>query len=157
MPFRIWMPSCAAGPLNTAAWPSLILSAVTPVSAFANTGAQAIAMLRRMRLIVISPSNCYRQKLFVAHQRADIELAPAPAVLVFVFGAQPRRALAARLARAQLGGIAQPERAVHEQRRRAAEALAEEHQARLVSRAGDTGAEELGEVHHAIEVAAHVR
>ena len=30
MPLRIWMPSCAAGPENTAAWPIRILSGVTP-------------------------------------------------------------------------------------------------------------------------------
>src|SRR5688572_11788788 len=136
MPFRIWMPSCAAGPLNTAAWPSLILSAVTPVCASTTNGLQAsvpAAVMRKIRLMLLSPSNRYRQKLFVAHERAHVELAPAAAVLVLVLGAQPRRALARRLARAQLGGIAQAERAIHQQRGCAAEALAEEHEARLVS------------------------
>src|SRR5919106_4565509 len=128
MPLRIWMPSWAAGPLNTAAWPRRILSAVTPGSAAARPGRSE--RTRRMCFMGF-PSKCDRQELRIADEPLDVELAPARARVVFVLRAQPRRALSRRLARAQVRGVAQAERALDEERGGAAKALAEDDEARL--------------------------
>jgi hypothetical protein len=86
------------------------------------------------------------KKCGIAHQRADIELAPASADIVLVLGTQPGGGSSDRLARAQLRRVAQPEGAVDEQRSSAAEALAEKHEARLLAAARRASTEERGEI-----------
>src|SRR5687767_6427039 len=155
MPLRIWMPSCAAGPLNTAAWPRTMRSRVTPFSASAKRGNKAAAVAR-MSAVRIFTSVSNAKKFGMAYQLRYIQLLPLAAGIVVVFRAQPPLAARRRLARAQLRGIAQPERAIDEQRRGAAKALAEDYKARLLACGGGPDAEESGEIDHAVQVAAHV-
>src|SRR5882672_2000601 len=133
MPLRIWMPSCAAGPLKTAAWPTRMLLAVTPVCAPAS-GASPSARVKVNRVRVIGsspPSVSDHQEALVAHQRRDVELLPCRARLVDVLRPQPRRRAGRgllALARLHLGRVAQAERAADEQRGRHAEAVRDEKQ-----------------------------
>src|SRR5688572_22951054 len=112
MPLRIWMPSCAAGPEKTAAWPSRTRSFVTPCASAAWDSAAAKTNARF--LIMLVSSDAHREELGVLHQLRQVQLLPLPAVPVGVLRAGP----GARLARGglQLRRIAQPERAVHQQR-----------------------------------------
>src|SRR4051812_19236521 len=169
MPLRICRPSCAAGPENTAAWPSRILSLVTPTSAAAPSWGSTIAspVSRRrasfavMNLLPFLSSRTYCKKILMLHELREVELLPAPPVLVRMFGLQPRLGARRRSAggrrRLELRRVAQAERAVDEQRAAHAEALADQQQARLVAHADRGLPEERGEVHHAEQVAADVR
>src|SRR5216683_1675504 len=58
--------------------------------------------------------------------------------------------------RLQLRGVAQPERAVHQERAADAEPLADEQQAGLLAHGDSRPAEEGGEIDHAVEIAADI-
>src|SRR3970040_2044403 len=108
MPLRIWMPSWAAGPENTAACPRTTLSPVTPLCAHAG-GATAIthpkSQPRTVLCLMPSSVNCVfscadGEKLGVLRQKLQVELAPPPALNVVVLGLDPgcaRRRVRARL------------------------------------------------------------
>ena len=87
-----------------------------------------------------------------------VELAPAPAVLVVVLAAQPGRAAAAAGSRARsCAGLRSPS-----ERSTSSAAAVRKRSPSSTRRAcspvpDDAGAEERGEVDHAVEVAAHVR
>src|SRR5258708_25792604 len=117
MPLRIWMPSCAAGPLNTAACPSRTLSPVTPC-ARESPGKSAAAATTIQVLICLSssPSAADRQEIRVPHALSHVELLPRPARFVLVFGAQPCRRRLCRLARLPRRRVAPAERAGDQQR-----------------------------------------
>src|SRR5262245_50865645 len=85
----------------------------------------------------------------------EIDLLPQPALGVGVLRARPpgERALAAL----ELRRVAQAERAVDEQRRAEAEAIAQKQQPRLVAQSHGALLQERGKVDHAIKVAANVR
>src|SRR6185295_8580064 len=100
MPLRIWMPSCAAGPLNTAACPSTILSPVTPCASVRPGRSAAAAVTIKVLVIELSSSSAAdRQEIRIPYQLGHVELLPHPARLVFVFRAQPCRRRLRRLAR----------------------------------------------------------
>ena len=157
MPLRIWMPSCAAGPLNTAAWPSTILFGVTPdPRRAASDGNRASAR---------TTSTGKQRLVHSAHLQERCVLARVPRRRAPSSAGRPRRSYWARsqrwarLAAADVNcsGIAQAERAFDQQRRAAAEALVRAASRRAArSSASRWPAEEGAEVAHAVEVAAHV-
>src|SRR5262245_7768866 len=162
MPLRIWMPSCAAGPLNTAACPSRILSFVTPC-ADASIGTKsagssaAAAVTISFLVMVILLLACDRQEIRVPHELGHVELLPRLACLVLVLGALPCGGRRRRLSRLPGLGVAQAERAVDQQRRADAIARRDEEQPGLLAERYALPAEESREIDHAVEIAAHVR
>src|ERR1041384_3661446 len=119
MPLRIWMPSCAAGPLNTAACPSRILSLLTPCASapfVASAGRSAAAAITKVLVMVIPLLASNRQKVHVSHELGHVELLPNLARFVLVFGALPCGGRLCRLTRLPGLRIAQAERAVDQQR-----------------------------------------
>src|SRR5688572_23304843 len=143
MPLRIWMPSCAAGPLNTAAWPSRILSGVTPCE---NAGCETSAATISKSFFISDP---YSEKVRVLGELREVELAPHPALGVDVLRPNPGRQLG--LLALELRRVAQAERPIDEQRGAEPEALAEEQQPRLVAMHHGPLLQERREVHHAVE------
>src|SRR5258708_21753653 len=128
------MPSCAAGPVSATDWPSTILSLVTPFSARACWGrstARAIRSRRTQLLSMRAPSDSHVEKYRLLNQGRQVQLFPPPAFRVGVFGPDPRCLHRVAGARLQLRDVAQPERAVHQERASDAEPLADEQQARL--------------------------
>src|SRR5215471_11921341 len=127
------MPSCAAGPVSATDWPSTILSLVTPTSAAIAPDAASAAKLAMVVLTFMAISSLRDcQELLLLNELRDIQLLPALPVLVFVLGLDPNRG-ATLGAHFELRGVAQPERAVDQQRRAHAEALADQQQARMLS------------------------
>src|SRR5262245_57868222 len=116
MPLRIWMPSCEAGPVNTAAWPSSSLSANTPGCCCADAGATAAAAAvapARARAATTSflcmgssSSGTHCQKIRVSHELRHVELFPGPAVRILELPAQPGGRFAVGGALLELIGIA---------------------------------------------------
>src|SRR5262245_13663960 len=156
MPLRIWMPSCAAGPLNTAACPSTILSLLTPCAA-AIAGTSASVAIKVLVMFLSSSSVADHQKTLVPRELGHVELLPHLARFVFVFGALPRRRRLRRLARLPRFRIAQAERGVDEQRRADPVTRRDQQQPRLLAERDAVAAEKRREVDHAVQVAAHVR
>src|SRR5688572_22304449 len=152
MPLRIWMPSCAAGPEKTAAWPSRMRSWVTPCAAAAAGSAAARIRMRFFFMVLLLDG--HREEIGVLCQLRQVELLPLPAVGIGVLRARPGRRIA--LDGLQLPGVAQPEGAVYEQRGTQPEALAYEQQARLLSGGYGGAAEKRRKIDHAIEIAADV-
>src|SRR5256885_3418984 len=74
----------------------------------------------------------YTQEFLVLHELAEVELFPLAPFRIVVLSLDPRRIRVARR-RLELRRVAQPERAVHQQRRAHAEALADEQQPRLLA------------------------
>src|SRR4026209_1624589 len=102
MPFLIWTPSCAAGPLNTAACPRMILSDVTPC---ANAACENSAAPMISSFFMLDP---HSKKVRVLHPLHHVEFLPHPALGIGVLRARPRRQPA--LAPLELRRIAQAER-----------------------------------------------
>src|SRR5207302_7002959 len=153
------MPSCAAGPVSATDWPSTTLSLVTPFSATAHCGsstARAIRIGRTQFLSMRALSDSHVEEFRLLDQAWQVPLLPRPAFRIGIFGPDPgcpRRVARARL---QLRGVAQPERAVHQERAADAEALADEQQAGLLAHGDPRPAEEGGEIDHAVEIAADI-
>ena len=113
-----------------------------------------MAKTNAVRSMVV-PLVAHGKKCGVAHQRADVELAPAAVPTSSSYSARSQAAAALAGSRAQLRRIAQAERAVDEQRA-ALRKRSPSSTRRSARRRRYAGAEELGEIDDAVEVAAHV-
>src|SRR5256885_17118192 len=86
-------------------------------------------MIRRPPRSTLFPYTTLFRSLL--NQGRQVQLFPPPAFRVGVFGPDPGRLRRVASARLQLRGVAQAERAVHQQRAADAEAVADEQQAGL--------------------------